>query len=192
MEGKVKWFSAEKGYGFLFGDDGREYHCSARDVQGADLPHNGDRVSFDGADGKRGPRATKVQILERGKSSQEGQDERVVCEGCGKKMVPRIAMNNGRPYKSYCPFCGHKHRDFSACFIATAVYGDALAPEVCALRRFRDQRLLPYRLGRVAVRGYYRVSPPVADWLSEHPRAARRVRVVLDRLARRYLEEGKK
>ncbi len=191
MDGKVKWFSPEKGYGFLFGDDGQEYHCSVRDIQGADLPNNGDRVSFESVAGSKGLRATQVRILERAQSGQDARDERVVCAHCGKKMVPRIAMHYGKPTGSFCPFCGKKHKNFRECFIATAVYGDAMAPEVCALRRFRDQRLMPYRLGRAAVRGYYRISPPVAHWLSEHPRAARRVRVPLDHLARHYLEEGK-
>jgi cold shock CspA family protein len=194
MKGKVKWFSSEKGYGFIFGEDDKEYHCSVRDVQGGDLPGNGDNVAFEPASGKKGLRATQVTILEKAdprvSDSRNGRDERVTCKHCGKKMVPRISMYNGRPRKSFCPFCGHKHQDFG-CFIATAVYGDVMAPEVCALRRFRDQQLLPYAMGRVAVRGYYRVSPPIAHWLSEHPRVARRVRIPLDRLARHYLEKGK-
>lgn len=72
------------------------------------------------------------------------------------------------------------------CFIATAVYGDPWSPEGDALRRFRDRHLMPHRWGRLGVHAYYRMSPPIANWLRRHPRIARLARIPLDRLARRY------
>lgn len=48
------------------------------------------------------------------------------------------------------------------CFVATAACGDPFAPEVITLSRFRDEVLLPSRLGRLFVRFYYTVSPPIA------------------------------
>ena len=54
------------------------------------------------------------------------------------------------------------------CFIATACYGSLLAPEVETLRRFRDRRLIQYRLGRGFVHAYYFASPPIARWLERH------------------------
>jgi hypothetical protein len=56
----------------------------------------------------------------------------------------------------------------SACFIATAVYGSPLAPEVLEFRRFRDKYLLPSKLGRAFVSCYYFVSPPVASLISRY------------------------
>lgn len=73
----------------------------------------------------------------------------------------------------------------SGCFIATAVYGDAEAPQVRALRTFRDNQLMPSALGRAAVAAYYRVSPPVARLLQRSPRAAAVVRSSLDQLVTR-------
>lgn len=70
------------------------------------------------------------------------------------------------------------------CFIATAVYGDYNAPEVIALRRWRDDKLLTAPLGRVAVWGDYRLSPPVAKFLENCPGLALRVRNVLDAFVR--------
>lgn len=61
------------------------------------------------------------------------------------------------------------------CFIATACYGSLLAPEVETLRRFRDRVLAPTRAGRLFVAAYYRLSPPVAGWLTLHPMARRLV-----------------
>jgi hypothetical protein len=75
----------------------------------------------------------------------------------------------------------------SPCFIATAVYGDPLAPEVEALRRFRDIRLRPYYLGRMAIITYYRLSPPIAYWLNNHRRIARIARKFLDNIAKKYI-----
>jgi hypothetical protein len=52
------------------------------------------------------------------------------------------------------------------CFIATAAYGSTLAPELVAFRRFRDEVLLASRAGRLVVRWYYRLSPPLASLIS--------------------------
>ena len=54
------------------------------------------------------------------------------------------------------------------CFIATAAFGSYLAPEVMALRAFRDRYLLTNSTGEAFVEWYYRVSPAVAAFISEH------------------------
>jgi cold shock CspA family protein len=181
VQGKVKWFSAEKGYGFIAGDDGTERHFGVRDVKGADLPSNGDTVTFDHQDGRKGPRATGIAIVSRAPpKSSAHRDDRVTCAGCGRKMVPRIITDRGSLSHSVCPFCGATHKNFGWCFIATAVYGDVNAPQVIALRRYRDTTLRRSAAGRAFVALYYRASPPIARYISRSPTTARLAKAILD------------
>ena len=57
---------------------------------------------------------------------------------------------------------------FPWCFIATAAYGTDTAKEIDILREFRDEVLLPNRLGAEFVSFYYRTSPPIANFISQH------------------------
>ncbi|MCM8813348.1 MAG: hypothetical protein NC924_05355 [Candidatus Omnitrophica bacterium] len=68
----------------------------------------------------------------------------------------------------------------SRCFIASAVYGSAAAPEVIVLRSFRDKYLMRPLWGRIAVGCYYRGSPGIADYLRDHPKAQKTARQLLD------------
>jgi len=54
------------------------------------------------------------------------------------------------------------------CFIATAAFGSYISPHVKILRDFRDACLLTNRAGQGFVRLYYKYSPPVADFITEH------------------------
>ncbi|HUW44693.1 MAG TPA: CFI-box-CTERM domain-containing protein [Dehalococcoidia bacterium] len=57
----------------------------------------------------------------------------------------------------------------SRCFIATAAYGTPMAGEIQILREFRDEYLLTNPAGQALVGLYYRVSPPMAEFITEHP-----------------------
>jgi hypothetical protein len=60
--------------------------------------------------------------------------------------------------------CGH-----AMCFIATAAYDTAMPEEIQILRDFRDEYLLTNSLGQGLVDVYYTISPPIADFITEHP-----------------------
>ena len=63
--GKVKWFDAERGFGFIANDAGEEVflHASAMPA-GAPAPKPGAKVEFGVADGRRGPQALSVTFLD--------------------------------------------------------------------------------------------------------------------------------
>jgi hypothetical protein len=53
------------------------------------------------------------------------------------------------------------------CFVATACYGYYNAPEVLVLRAFRDNILMQNFAGRLFVKVYYFISPPLAKFISK-------------------------
>jgi cold shock CspA family protein len=65
MNGTVKWFSSQKGYGFIRGDDGVEYYFNTGSLIGSYFPGNGDNVHFTAARNARGPKATSVSVTIR-------------------------------------------------------------------------------------------------------------------------------
>lgn len=66
MQGTIKWFSAEKGYGFITRDDGAGdvfVHYSAIEGDGFRTLTEGQRVNFEVTEGPKGPQAQNVQPL---------------------------------------------------------------------------------------------------------------------------------
>ncbi len=61
MNGKVKFFNATKGFGFILGDDGNDYFVHQSGIEGSAKLYENDAVTFDVEEGERGPKAVRVQ-----------------------------------------------------------------------------------------------------------------------------------
>ncbi|MCU0265225.1 MAG: cold-shock protein [Actinomycetia bacterium] len=64
-QGTVKWFNAEKGYGFIAEDGGGDVfvHYSAIDMPGYKSLEEGARVEFEVSQGQKGPQADGVRVI---------------------------------------------------------------------------------------------------------------------------------
>ena len=81
------------------------------------------------------------------------------------------------------------HGSRGGCYIATAVYGSYNKPEVIVLRRFRDEVLLECWWGRIFVKIYYTLSPPMAEKLKNTKRINTIVRNILDMFVQHLREK---
>ena len=61
VEGTVKFFNSMKHFGFIAGDDGKEYFVHASGLNAGVSISEGDKVSFEVVEGERGLKAEKVE-----------------------------------------------------------------------------------------------------------------------------------
>ena len=63
--GTVKWFNEKKGYGFIEQENGPDVfvHHTGIEAEGFRTLNEGDRVSFDVEQGKKGPAAVNVKVI---------------------------------------------------------------------------------------------------------------------------------
>lgn len=64
MNGKVKFFNEMKGFGFIAGEDGKEYFVHQTGLTEGTTIKEDDEVTFEVVEGDRGPKADKVALAE--------------------------------------------------------------------------------------------------------------------------------
>ena len=64
MNGTVKWFNPEKGFGFITGEDGKDVfaHFSQINIDGFKTLEEGQKVTFTVTEGQKGPQAENIEI----------------------------------------------------------------------------------------------------------------------------------
>ena len=75
MEGIVKWFNRQKGYGFITGDDEQEYFVHHSALAEGTFIRDNDRVSFEPADSEKGKQAQNVTLLQKGSEIEKEKEE---------------------------------------------------------------------------------------------------------------------
>jgi CspA family cold shock protein len=66
LKGKVKWFDTKKGFGFIQSEDGNDVfvHYTSIQTEGFKNLEQGQEVTFDISEGKKGPQASNVKAVE--------------------------------------------------------------------------------------------------------------------------------
>jgi cold shock CspA family protein len=122
FSGHIKYFNEEKRYGYILGDDGREYYFNMKSVQpGSYAPLAHSKVSFIKSKTQKGNLAAiSVNITnelveskpkEKPRDKLENNDSRVTCLSCSRKIVPRSQHSNGGIIRTYCPYCLATYQD---------------------------------------------------------------------------------
>ncbi len=64
VDGMIKFYNRDKHYGFITGDDGKDYFVHESGLGEGVRVRDNDRVSFDIVEGDRGPKAENVKLIE--------------------------------------------------------------------------------------------------------------------------------
>ena len=65
MNGTVKWFNPDKGFGFITAEDGNDVfaHFSQINIDGFKTLEEGQKVTFNVAQGQKGPQAENIELV---------------------------------------------------------------------------------------------------------------------------------
>ena len=109
VEGKVKWFSEEKKYGFITDNDNLDHYFHYDQVLESKDIGIGDKVIFNGYFFRDGYRAKKIRVIEK------ANNDKIKCKNCNQEIIPKIITGEvirGRLYDVIpkyiaCPVCSH-------------------------------------------------------------------------------------
>jgi CspA family cold shock protein len=96
--GKVKWFSLEKGFGFIESDEGEDVYLAATALpEGVTTVKPGTKLEFGVAEGRRGPQALSVRVIDApvslSSSSRADTDDLASIIEDSIKILDRVGNN---------------------------------------------------------------------------------------------------
>lgn len=99
--GKVRFYDEDKGFGFIQGDDGQQVYLHASVLPEGAAVQSGTRLEYSVADGRKGPQALSVRVLETprmAKRSRKSADEMAVIVEDLVKMLDAMGgrLKNGQ------------------------------------------------------------------------------------------------
>ena len=62
-KGKLKFYNRDKRYGFITGEDGKDYFFHSSDISDEIYLKDGDDLEFKVVEGERGPKATEISLI---------------------------------------------------------------------------------------------------------------------------------
>ncbi|TKJ16934.1 cold-shock protein [Candidatus Woesearchaeota archaeon B3_Woes] len=75
MNGEVKFFNRKKGFGFIKGEDEKEYFVHFSALTEGTMINDNDRVTFDPSEGDRGLQAQNVSLAQGGSEAPEEESK---------------------------------------------------------------------------------------------------------------------
>ena len=63
MEGVVKFYNSKKRFGFISGNDGKDYFFHLSGIERGEFVKDNDKVSFEVVEGDKGPKAEHVKVI---------------------------------------------------------------------------------------------------------------------------------
>ncbi|HDW9425218.1 TPA: cold shock domain-containing protein [Escherichia coli] len=118
MEGVIKWFSEEKGYGFITAANNIDYYFHVSDIKGSLLPEKGQNAHFNAESTSKGHRAKNITLTKNNIASDNRLD---FCKNCNKKNIPRMITYRGEPQKTVCPYCATVIKNFDDNFLGEII-----------------------------------------------------------------------
>ena len=106
---KVKWFSQEKGYGFITDESNQDLYFGVQDIIGPDLPENGDDVEYESYIGREEKTcARNVKITKK----RFPEFKKICCSSCEMNVEPKLWHYGGSDFthiqtQYLCPHCGN-------------------------------------------------------------------------------------
>lgn len=75
MKGKIKFYNRDKRFGFITGEDEKDYFFHQSGLEEGVSVRDEDQVTFEVVEGDRGPKAEKIKLLEGAEEEEEPAEE---------------------------------------------------------------------------------------------------------------------